>query len=205
MDEYSQGLSYSLSLQQLLEELENFIVLETQRNGRYWVGADRLINLFYEKYKVSPEEVLKAQRHSDGLKSFLKCSRRFLIYGTSIYQEFYVALAQEKVTEEIPKCQHPELPKYQPKLASEIRTSTDLKVALTEITKSLIIHNPKKSVTIAVLSKKFFDHYKQPIRVVVRNVCPEMKLSELLQTIPDLHIQRKDDSWQISIEFHGME
>lgn len=143
MDEYSQGLSSYLSLQQILEELENFIVLETQKNGRYWVSVDRLINLFYEKYKVSPEELVKVQHYSDGLKSFLKRSRRFLIYSTSIYQEFYVALAQEKVAEEIPKCQHPEIPKYQPKLVAEIKTSTDLKVALTEITKSLIINNPK--------------------------------------------------------------
>lgn len=94
MDEFHQDPSSSLSLQQLLKELENFTVFECQRNDNPWIKATRLSELFYEKYGVLPETVAKAQGCCDSFRSLIKSSKRFSIYGTPIPQEFYVALFQ---------------------------------------------------------------------------------------------------------------
>jgi hypothetical protein len=87
-------------------------------------------------------------------------------------------------------------------LVSEIKSVNDLKVALIEIIKSLIAIYPKKTVTIAVLSNTFYAHYRQPIRAVIQDVCPDTKLIELLQTIPSLHVHKVDSDWQITAEDH---
>ncbi|PSB18015.1 hypothetical protein C7B65_16840 [Phormidesmis priestleyi ULC007] len=233
MDEPNQNSSSFLSLQQLLEELENFIVLESQRNGSPWIRVIRLTELFYEKYEVSPEEVAKVQGCSDGLRGFLRSSRRFSIYDTQVPQEFYVALLQaivpdlqqsqailiqyrikrpwkvdgrlltmlkaEGAEENVP-CHAQKISEHQLNLVPEIESANDLEIALAEIIRSLTANNPKKFVTIAVLSKKFCDYYKQPIRVSMRSICPGIKLIELLQSVPSLHVQKVDNDWQVSVK-----
>lgn len=93
---------------------------------------------------------------------------------------------------------------YQPILVVEIKSVTDLEIALIEIIKSLTANHPKIFVTIAVLSKKFRDYYKHPIRTVIRSVCPDMKLIELLQTIPSLYVQKVNNDWRITVEDHSV-
>ncbi len=90
--------------------------------------------------------------------------------------------------------------KYQPTLVPEIKSVDDLEIALMEIMKGLMINHGRESITIGELGKNFFDYYKQPIRTMMRRVCPEMKLVELLQTIPSLHIQKWDNDWHITIK-----
>ncbi len=221
MDEPNQNSSSFLSLQQLLEELESIIVFESERSSSPWIRVIRLTDLFYEKYEVSPEEVAKVQGCSDGLRGLLRSSRRFSIYDTQVPHEFYVALFQAiapnfqrfatptyyrikrpwkaEGTEENVLYQAQKISEYQPNLVPEIRSVNDLEIALIEIVRSLIGNDPKKFVTIAVLSKKFCDYYKQPIRVVMRSVCPDMKLIELLQTVPSLHVQKVDNDWQVRV------
>lgn len=223
----------SFSSLQLLEELENLIALESDKNGNPWIRVTKLAEVFYKKYGVSLEEVAKVQGYKDGLSSFLTSSRRFSIYATPIPQEFYVALLQAVVpgfhqsqassikytikrpwkvdgslvrmlqdegTEEILPSQAHRISEYQPILISEIKSVTDLKIALREIINSMTENHPKKIVTIALLSKKFHTYYKQPIRTVIRSVCPDLKLIELLQTIPSLHVQKVDNDWQMAVE-----
>lgn len=230
--------SYPLSsLQQLIKELENLIVLESKRNGNPWISITKLTELFYEKYKVSPEEVAKAQGYSDGLRRLFTSSRRFSIYGTQSLQEFYVALLTEVVSgydqeqtrpiqyrikrpwkaagslirmlkadgaEEIPSRQPQRVSEYQPILLPEIESVDDLEIVLMEIMKSLTINHPKQFATVAALSKKFRDYYGQPIRTVVRSVCPDIRLIDLLQTIPNLHVQEVDNDWQITLKFDAL-
>lgn len=238
MDESNQDPSLSLLVQQLLEELERLIVLQSQTYGNPWVSVSRFTKLFYEKYKVSPEEVAKSQGYSDGLRSLLRDSKRFSIYDTQIYQEFYVALLQAVVpgfqqfqttpiqyrikrpwkvdersidmlksegAEDIAGYQIHKILEQQLNLVPEIKSVDDLELTLTEIIKSLTANNQTEFVTIAVLSKKFCDYYKQPIRVVMRNVCPHMKLIELLQTIPSFDVQKVDYRWQVTVEAHRQE
>ena len=244
------------SLQQLLEELENLISLESSRNGNPWITVTKLSELFWEKYRVSLEEVAKLQGYSDSLRSLFTSSRRFSIYGTQMPQEFYVALLQVVVpvynqaqtssikyrikrhwkvdgnllrmlrnegAEEIPSRQAQRISEYytelqsnvverkdkenegdklyQPILVPEIKSIDDFEFALMEIIKSLTADRPKQFVTIAILSKKFCDYYRQPIRSVRRSVCPDIKLIDLLQTIPNLHLQKVDNDWQIKLKY----
>ncbi|MBW4695386.1 MAG: hypothetical protein KME27_26860 [Lyngbya sp. HA4199-MV5] len=107
--------------------------------------------------------------------------------------------------EEVPLFQTRGTRKYQFNLISEIKSVSDLEVALTEIVRELTLHKPKQFVTIAALSEKFCAYYKQPIKVVMRNVCPDMKLIELLQTMPGLCVQNVDNDWQIRLEADSVE
>lgn len=226
------------SLEQLIKELENFMVLESSRNGKPWISITKLTQLFYEKYKVTPEEVAKVLGYSDSLRSLFTSRRGFSVYGTQMPQEFYVAPLAEVVpsydqhqtrtikyrikkpwkadgnlikmlkaegSEEILSRQSPKILEYQPILIPEIKSVDDLEIALMEIIKSLTINHPKQFATIAALSKKFHDHYGQPIRAVVRSVCPDMKLINLLQTIPNLHVQEVDNDWQITLNVDSLE
>ena len=238
MDESNQETYLSLSLQQLLEELESLIALQAQSYGNPWVSASKLTELFYKKYKVSPEAVAKSQGCSDGLRNLLRDSKRFSIYDTQAYQEFYVALLQTVVprfqqfqttpiqyrikrpwkvdgrlfdmlksegAENIADYQPHKILEQQLNLVPEIKSVDDLKLSLIEIIKSLTANNQTKFVTIAVLSKKFCDYYRQLIKVVMRNICPHMKLIKLLQTIPNLYVQKVDYYWQVTVEAHRQE
>jgi hypothetical protein len=215
MESYQDLSSYSL-LQQLLEDLENFVTIESNRNGNPWITVSKLSELFYGKYKVSLEEMVKVQGHNDSLRSLFISSRRFSIYGTPIPQEFYVALFQAAVpgsyhsqaraegSEELPSRQAQRILEYRPILVPEIKSVNDLEIALMEIIKSLMVNHPKQFVTIAVLSRKFRDYYGQPIRPVMRGVCPDMKLIDLLQTILSIHVREVDSDWQITLKAHSV-
>lgn len=216
MESHKDPSSFS-SLQQLIEELGNLITLEFDRNGNPWTSMTRLAALFYEKYGVTPEDVARDQFSSNGLRSIFTRSGCFSIRATSIPKEFYVALSQEVGLDfqkfqaksikdkDIPPCPVQRISKYQPTIVSEFQSVHDLEIALVEIIKSLAANHPKENVTIGVLSKKFYDYYQQPIRTVIRSVFPGMRLIELLQTIPRLHVQKLDNDWQITLTTHSVE
>ena len=235
MDKSNQELP--LSLQQLLEELEGFILLELERSGNSWISVTRLAKLFYNKHGISLEESVKLQGYSVGLRSLVKSSERFSIYSSPISQQFYVALLQRIVpsfqqppitttcykskrilkidgllerveaesAEESSRCQAPLKSEHCSSMLTEIKSVNDLEVALTEIIKNLSKNSPNSSVTIPVLSKNFYDYYRQPIKAVVRSMCPGMKLIKLLQTIPNLNVQKVKDAWQIAVEPYSVE
>ena len=231
MDESYQDPSSFLSLPQLLEALENFTVLESQRSGNPWIRVTRLSELFYEKYGVLLETVAKAQGSHDSLRSLIKSSKRFCIYGTPIPQEFYVALFQAvapgfQPSQTMPlrcrikQCSEVErhvsellqvgdtrenqldraqkLPERQASSFPPIQSVNDLEAALIAITKSLVANNPQNYVSIGQLSQKFWGYYMQPIRVVMRSVCPDLKLIELLQVIPALQVKKVENAWQVT-------
>ena len=103
--------------------------------------------------------------------------------------------------EEISSYEVQKTSKYQPILVSEIKSLNDLELALIEIIKSLTANDQKKFITLAILSRKFCDYYKQPIRPILRSVCPDMKLIELLQAIPSLHVQKVENDWYITLNY----
>jgi hypothetical protein len=226
------------SLQQLLGELENLILLESNRSGKPWISVARLSKLFHEKRGVSLKYIVQAKGYSDSLRSLFTSSKRFSIYGTQAPQEFYIALLHVVVpscnqnqtkpiqyrikrpwkvdgnllrtlkaegAKEIPSRWSQKIPQYQPILVVEIKSVDDLETVLVEVIKNLTIHLPKRFVTVATLSQKFHDYYKQPIRSVVRSVCPTMKLIDLLQVMPKLHLQKVDNDWQITLKVSLME
>ena len=225
MDEFTQNNDSYLLPKQLLSELENSIVIESQINGSPWVKATRLSELFYEKYGYSLEGEIKSKGYSNCLKTFIRrSSQRLSIYNTPNPQEFYVAFLNDIVPDiqqyqsTATSCQSQEAEvsedvfnnflsekigitnsESQPELLFEIKSVNDLEYVLIEIIKSLMATNPQKHVTIAVLSQRFYYYYRQPIRGIRRSLCPDMTLIELLQTIPGLHVEKVDDDWQITV------
>lgn len=232
MDEPDQNSLSSLSLQQLIEELESFITLESKRNGSPWICIDKFRKFFYGKYGVSPEKVIVVQEGNSDLRGFLGKSGRFSIYRTQVPHQFYVALRETNAPSsqgaqassisskvkrswktagrllnsmktvgdvQISPDQFLGLSEYRPILVSEIQSTHDLEVALLEIIKSLTGNNPEKFVSIGALTKAFSNGYKQPIRAMMRRVCPDMKLIDLLQSMTILNVQKVDDVWQVSI------
>lgn len=236
--EPDQNPSSLSSLQQLIEELEHLIVLESSRNGNPWIHMARLAELFYEKYRLSPEKMAEFQGYNGGLRSLLASAKRFSIYGTQRPQEFYVALLTNIVpshsqnqtgaiqysikkpwkvnetlirmlksegAEEISPRHSQRILEYKPLLIPDIKSVEELEIVLIEIIKSLTINHPKQFATVATLSSKFRDYYGQPIRPVVRSVCPDIRLIDLLQTIPNLHVEKVDNDWQITLKLDLLE
>jgi len=177
-----------------------------------------------------PEDAAKLTGCSDDLKSLLRSCNRFLIYNTQVYQEFYVRLipvvasASQQVQSKGDSSQVN--PSYQMSqrlsqgwryhlseasaiqgslrfhlnLPLQIITIDDLELALIEIVKGLVIGGLQKRVMVSSLSKQFYVYYKQPIRTALRDVCPDMKLIELLGTIPGWSIQQEGHEWCIFLE-----
>ncbi|MCW6049698.1 hypothetical protein K4039_06280 [Lyngbya sp. CCAP 1446/10] len=228
--EYHQDPSSCLKL--LLEEVEYLIAIESGSNGNPWICVAKLTEVFYQKHGVLLEKVAEVQGYSDGFRGLLTSSGRFSIYGTPIPTKFYVALIQEVVPsfsqfqttsinyykirtseyqpsvvpgiESVNNLEIARISAIKPILVPSIKSVNDLESALIEIINRLMANHPNKNVTTAILSKKFHDDYKQPIRTVIRSVCPDMKLIELLQTIPSLHVQKVDNDWQITVENYSI-
>jgi hypothetical protein len=104
-----------------------------------------------------------------------------------------INMLENEGAERIDSKPYPKPSAYHPILPSRLFSIHDLELALTEILKCLTSHHPEKVTTISALSKKFYAHYRQPIRTTVRNICPEMMLVDVLKMMPAFHIQGEDD------------
>jgi hypothetical protein len=102
-------------------------------------------------------------------------------------------------TQEIPSNSVQNMLEYQPILVPKITSLNEFELALIEIIKTLT-ENDSKFITIAALSQKFYSYYNQPIMSILRIVCPDMKLIEIVQTIPSLHIKKVENDWHITIK-----
>jgi hypothetical protein len=85
------------SPEQLLEELENLIRIESHRSNNPWVSIDKLSRIFLEKYTISLERAVQTQGYENTLRNFFRYSKCFSIYGTQTPQDFYVALLAEVI------------------------------------------------------------------------------------------------------------
>lgn len=87
-------------------------------------------------------------------------------------------------------------PKEQPNLVPEIKSVQDFELALIAITKILI--TPQSAVEVATLYNKFCEYYG-PIKAMMRQVCPGIKLINYLQTIAALDVREIDGKWQVTL------
>ncbi len=220
--------SSCLSLQWLLDELEDLIAAESKKQANPWFSKDRLTELFYQQHGIIPEDI--ANQYGMSLKSALiNRSRRFSVYNATNPQLFYVALFDSlfppksdiplkdslqrddvDTKPDIPIKDSPQgddvdknswesLPEYRLNLPEEIISIDDFETYLIEIVVFLTQNNYNNFVCISELSQAFCNCYGQPIRSVVRTICPDMKLIELLQVIPTLDVGNIEDTWQITI------
>jgi hypothetical protein len=77
-----------------------------------------------------------------------------------------------------------------------------IETAWIAILQNLTAHAPNQPIVLAALSQNFYEQYQQPIRAVMHNVCPGMKLVVLLSTLPGWQIQKVGNDWQITMEIH---
>ena len=198
--------------QQIIEEVEKIIICESDKTCKLWIHSAKLTELFFEKHQIILEDVIKNQGYGTNLRNFLKSSEYFSIYGTSAPQEFYLALFSSldfiflNETEDKGKYIDRESCEVSNNLEAvlddksiqsqrfnqdqnTIKSLNDLEIVLTGIIQQLMINSPNENVTIVNLSKEFYAHYDRPIRAVMRSICPDMRLIEVLQSIPNLHSQ----------------
>ncbi len=81
-----------------------------------------------------------------------------------------------------------------------ITTVDDLETAIAAIVKGCLRDRHQPCVTVAMLSQQFRVAYQEPIRVAIRRVCPDMRLIDLLQTMPQLQVQGVDHTAQITLK-----
>lgn len=176
---------YSDGLRSLLTSSGRFSIYATPIPQEFYVALlQEVVPSFYQSQATSIEDRIKRKRSEK-------------------VDESWPTILQDEGAEDISHREFQIISEYQPILVAEIKSLIELEIALIEIIKSLTANHPKTFVTIAVLSKKFRDYYKQPIRTVIRSVYPNMKLIKLLQTIPSLHVQKVDNDWQITVEAHS--
>ncbi|MEG5174610.1 hypothetical protein [Microcoleus sp. B3-D7] len=176
---------YSYGLRSLLTSSGRFSIYGTPIPQEFYVALLQAVIPSFDEYQAT------------SIKDRMKRKRPEKVY------ESLPTIVKAEDTEDISPRQVQRISKYQRILILDIKSVNDLEIALIEIIKSLIVNQPENFVTIAVLSKKFHEDYKQPIRTVIRSVCPDMKLIEILQTIPSLHLQKQDNDWQITVEAHS--
>jgi hypothetical protein len=227
--DYSWSPALSLPLTWLLEELEGLIENEFKNTGNPWVSKVRLTELFYEKHGSLPENIadlydcsLKNILRSSNRFSIYNIVNPELFY-VALYHSFPQFKPKTKIKssskqycsennkieyklnghESLVNSPHLEpletIQEYSIRLPSEISSINDFEIYLIEIVRILTKNNSNNFVSVAVLSRKFCNCYGQPIRSVMRTICPDMKLVELLQVIPDLHVENIEDDFKITI------
>jgi hypothetical protein len=72
----------------------------------------------------------------------------------------------------------------------KIKSQDDFKFCLVEIVKYLLSNNPENYVKIDELNKIFYSNYGQYLREVRRNIFPDIKLVDILQTIPEIKLEK---------------
>jgi hypothetical protein len=193
---------YSDSLKSLIKSSGKFSIYSTPIPQEFYIALFQTVVPGYKQIHLSPNQyTIKRRRKIDRylLQTFL--AKRKIKQLRKVNKSL-VRTPKAKNAKEIPHYQKQKILESHPNLLAEISSENDLEVALIEIIKNLTANNPKTFVTIAVLSNKFCAYYKQPIRAVMRSICPDMRLIELLQANPSLCVQKVDDGWQVTIETH---
>ncbi|MBD2484624.1 OST-HTH/LOTUS domain-containing protein [Planktothrix sp. FACHB-1365] len=225
-------------LQQLIKQLENLVVKETEDSDSPWIKGSRLEQLFNQKNGSTIENVLQTHGYYD-LKTLLRKSHIFAIYESPIPKEFYIALLRKtvsgsqkssignqpmfytvkrpwKVEQSMIKelqddgylptpnpihklyLTQTNLP-YTPKYPAKIISQDDLKCTLVEIVKTLSGKKIENYVTIDELNNPFYKNYGQNLRDVRRKIFPDLNLVDLLQTIPEIKLEKIQDTWRITL------
>ncbi|HEY9625814.1 MAG TPA: hypothetical protein V6C84_00795 [Coleofasciculaceae cyanobacterium] len=170
---------YGRDLRILLKESGRFSIYGTPLPHEFYVALIQAVVFDYPQAQTSPK--------SDKAKQAWKASSRS------------PRKAKGKDAEERVHCQTQSPSRQQDCLVPEISSVNDLELALIEIIRSLTATHPNEVIALTLLSYKFSDRHHQPIRAVMRRVCPDMRLAELLQTVPGLEVQRVNDDWQVNL------
>ncbi|HEY9644895.1 MAG TPA: hypothetical protein V6C88_00925, partial [Chroococcidiopsis sp.] len=174
---------YSDSLRHLFSRSRRFSIYGTQKPQDFYIALIQSVVPGYEQSQArsihsSNYRIKRPWRIDENLQRTLK---------TGSAKEILPRQAQRVL-------------RYQPILVSEIKSVDDLEMALMEIIKGLTANYPNRPVTIAILSQAFHHHYRQPIRAMMRSLELGIKLIDLVQSIPKLHVQEVNNDWQITMQ-----
>ncbi|SKB16124.1 hypothetical protein PL11201_80434 [Planktothrix sp. PCC 11201] len=81
----------------------------------------------------------------------------------------------------------------------KIQSQDDLKFCLVEIVKYLLSNNRENYVKIDEINTIFYSNYGQNLREVRCNIFPDIKLIDILQTIPELKLEKIQNTWRITL------
>ncbi|VXD12853.1 hypothetical protein PL8927_210016 [Planktothrix serta PCC 8927] len=213
-------------LQQLIQKLEDLVEEETESSDHPWITRTLLEQLFHQEYGSTLENILQDYGYLD-LKTFLRTSNIFAIYETPIPHKFYIALLRKTVPGyrqssssnqsmfytvkrpwKVDRCLIKDLQNegYLPTDTSkqknisdrsnypdQIISKDDFKRALIEIVKA------KRFVDFDELNREFYKIYNQSIRGFRLKLFPDLKLIDILQTIPELKLEKIQNTLQITL------
>lgn len=194
------------SEQELCQLIATVINLESSKTGNRWVHISRLSELLYEQYGLYLGHPLKGFFTSRNFSIYT-------IYNGSRSDDFYVAFFPNYASSQTRKAKdvgnnlsqtQQNSKKTKPEssqadshlifknqtislndiiLPVDIKSAEDLKIALTKITKYIIINDPHQLVTVAKISQLFRTHYGKPIRPILRSFCPNERLIDIIDDI----------------------
>ena len=152
-------------------QIKDLIKDESFKTGKAWIKLSRLSQLLYEIRKLPLT------------KDFFIGNAEFLIYKTPDPDEIYISLPiQARVIEEL---QHsPSSVNTSPTQEIEllcIDSCEDLEEALYRIIQSLTDESFSKFVDVQMLSAYFYKIYSKPIKPVVNELAPGLKLIDFIQ------------------------
>ncbi len=198
-------------LKDLFYEKYQISLEEVAKNQGYYDG---LKSLFIRSRRFSlygtpkPQQFYVAPLQAVASSSYAQNETQPIQYKIKRYwrvDSYFLKKLKNEGAQEIKFQQSPKISKYQPTLIPEIKSVDDLSIVLMEIIKDLAINYPKQMVTVAILSKSFRSYYGQPIRTMLRNICPDVRLIDLLQTMPNLDVKQVDHDWQITLNLDSWE
>jgi hypothetical protein len=197
------------SVRDFLTAVEEIVASESARTGNRWLPVYRLNIRFAERYGLSASAMAQQQSLTSSFYDLLATSGQFSLYRTPNPEEFYIAILIQtrkdkprlkgKVSSKKRNPSKRKEPKVSFETIPDINSIDDFKAILVEIVRSLTTKTDSQSVPLATVCHVFFGLYKQPIRTIRCTVAPDMQLVDLLQTIPDLQIQKNEGGWQIAL------
>lgn len=197
------------------ERVKNVIRTEQQNKGQVWVELSQLAQLCEDRYGLTVT------------REFFIDNPAFRIYRTLNPLEIYITLPEmidtlydstikySNPTKFIPKSKFlsqsvaESKPQQQvitlktSKQVSSINSCEALEQALLGILRELGDRKPNDFVEISVLTKHFYDVYRQPIKPLLNALIPNLKFVEFLQCCDSFVLAEVDRKWTVALKKPG--
>ncbi len=169
-----------------LTQLDILVAQLSEQQGRPWLSWQYLEAEYYARYSESLTAL--AQHYQLPFRTLLAQSGRFAIYNASITGDFYVARhatvnpyracgKQRAASKQgMAAARAPEVPP----LPAALESDRQLATALDSLYQQLARASADPSISIATLSRAFYQHYREPLRSCLRRLQIPMSLAEFL-------------------------
>jgi hypothetical protein len=194
-----------------IERVKEAIRTEQQNNAKVWLELSQLIRLCKDRYGLAVT------------REFFIDNPAFRIYRTPNPLEIYIALAEtiDTLYHSAINCPTPEksilkskpskqsVAKLEPpeqvisikpsKQVSSINSCEALSQALVDILRELGAREPHSFVEISVLTKHFYEVYRQPIKPLLNELIPSLRFVEFLQCYDSFILAKVDCKWTVAL------